>query len=312
MLSWQHYLMPGNLEEALRLLDRFSGQHRIVAGATDLLPQAREGGKGDTHFQALVDISRIPELAGVSLREGRLTVGANTTIADCLRNPMLLSHAPVLAQCAAWFGDDAIREVATLAGNLVNASPAADGTTALLALDAQVTLERLENGNRVKRELSLREFVTGPRKTRIREGEILTAIAFDALEKYGSAFEKVGQRRALLLSTVCLAALAGINSRKSHFVDVRLALGGIGPTPVRLTECEHFLNGRPANFQTIREAVGLLQDVVRSRTRREYRREVVRGFVERALTNALAGCGVTGSPWGIQAGAKEMTQGGVA
>ena len=145
MLTFDHYLTPATLEDAFDALERIPGA-RIVAGATDLLPWAREGRAGDVHLPALVDISRIPQLQGVSVERGRVHMGAATPIAAFQNDPLLQRHAPVLGCCAVWFADDQIREQATVGGNLVNASPAGDSQPALLAMNAGVTLARREGG----------------------------------------------------------------------------------------------------------------------------------------------------------------------
>lgn len=291
MLTCEHYLTPTTLDEAFACLERFGGTARIVAGATDLLPWAREGRAGDVHYSALIDVSRIPELCGVERTGERLRIGANTTIAAFLADPLLVRHAPVLRHCAVWFADDQIREQATLGGNLVNASPAADSTPPMLAMNATVTLASRRDGRTATRTLRLTQFVLGPGKTALQPGELVTHVECDATEGYGSAFEKVGHRRSLVISTVCAAALVKLDRGASRFGDVRIALGAVGPVPERLTDCERLLVGRPVSASRIREAAELAVERVRSRTRREYRREVVVNFVERAVCNALGELG---------------------
>ena len=307
MLNCDEYLMPESLDEAFDLIERHAGRYRIVAGATDLLPWAREGRAGDVHYPVLIDISRVPELDGVERRGDRLRLGANTTFADFLNDAELREALPIMPHVAVWFADDQIRELATLAGNLINASPAADGTPPMIALNGTVTLECRRDGARRRRELDLTGFVTGPAPTRIKPGEILTAIECDALAGYGSAFEKVGHRRSLVISTVCVAALVKLDEAGAVFEDVRLALAAVGPVPVRLTECEEFLVGRPATADVIEEASRLPIERVQSRTRQDYRREVVENFVARALTDALAELGV--SPAAEEPVTKEVSYG---
>mgnify|MGYP001579378641 CR=1 FL=1 len=291
MLSCDHYLRPLSLAEAFDQLDRFGDAGRIVAGATDVLPWARQGRAGDVHYSALIDVSGVAELRGVELRGERIRMGANTTIAEFLANPVLVQQAPVLKHCAVWFADDQIREQATVGGNLINASPAADATPALLALNARLTLHRRGNGVCVSRTLPLAEFITGPGMTRMHKGEILGEIDCDALPRHGGAFEKVGHRRSLVISTVCAAALVRLDGA-GCFEDVRLALGAVGPIPERLPDCESFLLGKHAEIEVLREGAALAAQRVRSRSRQRYRREVVVRFVERALVNALAELGV--------------------
>ena len=185
---------------------------RIVAGATDLLPWAREGRAGDVHLHALVDVSRLAELRGVSLAKGRIHMGAATTISAFEHDPLLREQAPVLGRCAVWFADDQIREQATVGGNLINASPAGDSQPALLATNTHVTLARLEGGAILERTLPLSEFIVGPGQTLRKPQEIMTRLELDALPGYGAAFEKVGHRRSMVISTVCLAALVKLDA----------------------------------------------------------------------------------------------------
>jgi xanthine dehydrogenase FAD-binding subunit len=190
-----------------------------------------------------------------------------------------------------WFADDQIREQATLAGNIVNASPAADGTPAMLAHDADVVLERCVDGTRQQRRLRLADFVTGPGKTDLRQGELIVRIDCDALPGYGAAFEKVGHRRSLVISTVCVACLVKLDDAGESFEDLRLGLAAVGPAPTRLTEIEAFLTGKPVDSALVARASAMATDRVQSRTRQDYRREVVANFIERAVASAIMDAG---------------------
>jgi CO/xanthine dehydrogenase FAD-binding subunit len=139
--------------------------------------------------------------------------------------------------------------------------------------------------------MPLDEFVTGQNRTALAPGEILTAIACDALPGYGGSFEKVGHRRSLVISLVCLAALVKLDAAGQKFEDVRLALAGIAPVPHRLTEVETFLRGGPIDAARIERAAEMPVALVASRTRQDYRREVVRGFMLRGLINAVRRAG---------------------
>src|SRR5665647_3370285 len=103
MLTWDKYLRVSDLDEAFAQLARYGSRARVVAGATDLLTWARAGRAGDVHYEALLDVSNIAPLSGIRLARGRVRIGANTLIADFLRDPVLLEHAPVLRRCAVWF-----------------------------------------------------------------------------------------------------------------------------------------------------------------------------------------------------------------
>lgn len=291
MLTFDHYLSPATLGEAFDALEGVPGA-RIVAGATDLLPWARDGRAGDVHLSALVDVSKIPELGGVSLAHGRIRMGAATLISAFQNDPLLQQQAPVLGCCAAWFADNQIRQQATVGGNLINASPAGDSQPALLALNTHVTLVRRENGHLLERTLPLSEFIVGPGQTLRQPHEILTHLELDALTGYGAAFEKVGHRRSMVISTVCLAALAKLDAAKRRIEDVRIAIGAVGPVPDRLDDVEDFLTGQVPTSASLREAAEMAVSRVRSRSRQAYRREVLVNFVERALVTAFAHAGL--------------------
>lgn len=282
------YLTPASLDEALSLLSVHAGNSRLIAGATDLIPYAREARGGDIFFPVLIDLSRVPELSGASRSGPRLRMGANTTFGDFIKEPLLRTHARVLEHCAWWVADDQIRAVATIGGNIVNASPAADGTVALLALNATVHLAGLRDGVRYERSLPLSDFVLGPGLTALGQGEILTAVECDALgSESGTSFQKVGRRRSLVISVASAAGVVTLTPQGDRFADVRLALGAVSPVPIRVRECEEQLIGRPVTAEVIKAAAALGADRVSSRTRQAYRRDVVVTFLERAITDAL-------------------------
>ena len=194
--------------------------------------------------------------------------------------------------CAIWFADDRIREETTLAGNLINGSPAADGTPAVMTLNGEIEIARLEKGDVARRILKLEEFIEGPGKVALADGEIVTALICDALSGYGGAFEKVGQRRSLIISVACLACVMKLDPAGANFANVRLSLGGVGPVPLRLRDIEAFLSGKPVCAEAIRQAAQMIEGFIRSRSPQEYRKHVVEGFIERGLLNALSDCGV--------------------
>ncbi|MGE0846802.1 MAG: xanthine dehydrogenase family protein subunit M [Flavobacteriaceae bacterium] len=291
MLNCDQYLMPNTLEEALALWRDAPEGSRLIAGATDILPWAREGRAGDVHLPAMIDVSRVAELQGYTVDGGRVRLGANVVFQQFLTDTELAAHLPCMPHCAIWFADDQIREQATLAGNIVNASPAADGTPAVLALNGEIEMARLDGGSVARRSMPVAEFITGPGRTKLAADEIVTAITCDSLRGHGGSFQKVGQRRSLVISAVCAAAVVRVSDDGRRFEDVRIALGGIGPVPTRLDDIEAMLIGREITSKLIADASVIPADRVASRTRREYRRAVVRGFVEAAIEDALVACG---------------------
>lgn len=291
MLLCDDYLMPKTLDEAFAAMDTHCGRYKLVAGATDIYPWAREGRAGDVEIPVLIDITDIPELSEKTIDDSRARFGAATPIQRFLDDPALGRALPCMPRCAIWFADDQLRESATIGGNIVNASPAGDGIPPLIAHKAQLELASRRDGKIVMRRLPLDQFISGPGRTTIAEDEMLTAIECESLPGYGGSFEKVGHRRSLVISTVCLAVLVKCDVDARGFEDVRLAIGGIGPVPQRLSEVEQFLLAGPIDEGRLEQAAEMPVKLVQSRTRQDYRREVVRGFVLRGLVNAVRRAG---------------------
>ena len=287
MLTCDTYHLPTTLRDALELWSEVPEGSRLVSGATDILPQAREGRAGDVHIPSFVDVTRVAEFEGHSVAHGRIRLGANVVYQDFLTDEVLKHLLPCMPYCAIWFADDQIREQATLAGNLANASPVADGTPAVAALNGAVELARLEDGEIKTRGFTVSDFILGPGRTVLQPGEIIASVSLDALAGYGGSFQKVGRRRSLVISIACCAALVKTDSTGRVFDDVRLALGGVGPRPIRLKAVESRLRGENISRRTINEAAQLAADKVASRSRQEYRRSVVIGFVKAGIEEAL-------------------------
>lgn len=294
MLICDEYITPASLNEAFAAMQKHRGRYRVVAGCTDTLPWAREGRAGDVEIPVLIDVSKIPELNERHVGDARVRLGAATPIQRFLDDAALQRAMPAMPRCAVWFADDQIRAQATLGGNIVNASPAADATPCLMSHEATVELAALKGGKIARRTMRLREFITGPGKTALDDGELVTGFECDALPGYGGSFEKVGHRRSLVISIVCLAVLVKLDGDGRRFQDVRLAIAGIRPIPRRLREIEDFLRGKPLSASVLEQAADLPLDLVQSRTRQDYRRDVVRGFLMRGLMSAARRAGAGG------------------
>lgn len=286
MLTCERYEMPGSLAEALDLWTGAPDGARLVAGTTDILPWARDGRAGDVELPLAIDLSRVAELDGYERHGNRVRLGANVVFQDFLDDARLSAWLPVMPFCSVWFADDQIRQQATLAGNLVNASPAADGTPPVIALNGEVELCRLADGHVMTRTVRVEDFVTGPGRTTLAPGEIMCSVTLDCAEGYGASFQKVGQRRSLVISVACLAALVKLDASGTRYEDVRLAVGGVGPVPERLRDIEDRLKGEAPDAALIAELAETAADRVGSRSRIDYRRRVVPGFVRAALEEA--------------------------
>jgi xanthine dehydrogenase FAD-binding subunit len=283
MLTCDTYVTAHTLDEAFAAMAENASSSRFLAGGTDLLPWARQGRGGDVHFSTLIDISRIPELSELSTEGPHLRIGAATPLQRFLDKADLRAALPCMPYCAVWFADDQIRELATLGGNLVNASPAADASPPMLAHNARLELAAKRSGTIERRWIALDHFFQGPGRTVMAPDEILVAVECDSLRQYSGSFQKVGHRHSLVISVACVAALVKLDLQCRSFEDVRLAVGGVGPIPSRLRDAETALRGAPVDSSTIEKASALALNLVQSRSRQAYRRSVLQGFIARAL-----------------------------
>lgn len=291
MLTCDAYLSPKSLNEAFAAVAQNMGRYRFVAGATDLLPWAREGRAGDIHVPVLIDIAGLPELNEIKRSGQKLWIGGAVQFQRFLDHPDLIAYAPAMPDAAIWFADQQLRESATIGGNIMNASPAGDGIPPLLAANAVVEMAKAKGSEISRRRIPLDQFLLGPGRVAADADEILLGIECDALSGYGGAFEKVGHRRSLVISVACVSALVKMDPTGRIFEDVRLAIGGVGPVALRMEAFEQALTGRIADPNHLRDLLPACDDFIRSRSRQDYRKNVAKGFVVNALVRAMAKAG---------------------
>jgi CO/xanthine dehydrogenase FAD-binding subunit len=196
MSETRRYAAPASLSEAAELLR--GGDVTLLAGGTDLMPQAKAGRLAFRPL--LLSLRRIPELHGVARDGDALRIGALVTMTEMMESALVREHCPILVEAADHFASDQVRNAATIGGNVCNASPAGDTLVPLLALDAEVELVAKPNGSLAARRVPIGEFFTGPGKTVILPGEILTEILITPTGRNeGSAYAKIGRRAALSL-----------------------------------------------------------------------------------------------------------------
>jgi CO/xanthine dehydrogenase FAD-binding subunit len=278
----QGYVRPETYDAALAALADSAGGSKVLGGGTDLMIHLRAG----KQFPTLVNVSRIPELQRVRVVEGQLELGAMVTVALLLRDPAVRQHAPLLVQAADHFASPLVRSRATLGGNLINASPAADLTLALLALDARVLLA--SRGD--TRTLKVDELVLGPGKTALKPGELVEAVRVPvAKASQHFHFEKSGPRPALEISVVAVATSFSLEGGKVS--QPRIACGAVAPVPLRATPAEALLDGKALTPELIEQAARAAANFVRPiddvRATALYRRRLVAAFVRRCLSAAL-------------------------
>jgi CO/xanthine dehydrogenase FAD-binding subunit len=228
------YLRPKTLDEAVSALAASGGQ--ILAGGTDFYPALGERlPSGD-----VIDITSLREIRGVSFEQDYVRIGGLTTWTEVIR-AQLPPCFDALKAAAREVGSVQIQNRGTVAGNLCNASPAADGVPPLLALDAEVELTSAVG----KRRMPLSQFITGNRKTARQAGEILSAVMIPrTVDDAASAFLKLGARRYLVISISMVAAIVQPDESR-RIREARVAIGSCSAVAQRLPELEKYLRGLP-------------------------------------------------------------------
>ncbi|HYG57307.1 MAG TPA: xanthine dehydrogenase family protein subunit M [Symbiobacteriaceae bacterium] len=277
------YLRPNDLTEALALLQQHGEAAMPLAGGTNCMPDFRSG---RAQPELVVDISRLP-LRYLRSENGWVRVGALTTVTELLRQPDLKQTAPVVASAAENFAGHLVRNRATVAGNLCDASPAADLVPPLLTVGAEVTLASAAGS----RTVPLCEFVLGVRKTARRPDELVTEVAFPAVSPAArSSYFKFALREAMAISVVSGAVVLEFDG--DLCTSARIALGAVAPTPVRAASVEAQLVGRPiteavaaAAAAQVGSDISPISDV---RATADYRAWVAEAMVRRHILAACA------------------------
>ena len=252
MTMWQTYFQPTSLDEALHLLDRHAGEARLIAGGTDVLVELSRGVRPTN---ILIDISKLRDLKHVRETEGNILLGALATHNDVIASQACVQRALPLAQACWEIGAPQIRTRATVAGNLVTASPANDTITALMALSAELVLAR-KGGERV---VKLGDFYPGFRRTALQPGEMIHEIRVPALQdNQRGLFLKLGLRRAQAISVIDIALVLTFSSEKVSKASI--TLGSLAPTIIHARHVETYLEGKALDDEVCREAGRLALD----------------------------------------------------
>lgn len=282
---WDAYHFPESVTEALDLLAAYDGGARVIAGGTDLVLELE---RNPGQVRALVDISRLRRLQQIEYDEKteRITIAAGVSFSQILRSPLLARAAPHLLEAAETIAGWQIRNVATLCGNVVNASPAADAVPPLYTLEAAVHVASAEQ----ERIVPIEAFVRGVRCVDLQQGEMVTAISFPRpAADWRNSFRKVGLRRSMAIAVVGVAMM--ILVREHKIADVRIALGSVAPTVVRASEAEEALCGLSPEDALVSDAARQVQAAVSPiddfRASAAYRRQVTSRLVAEQLQQLL-------------------------
>ena len=273
------FVQPDTLDAALRAMNAPGPQ--IIAGGTDVFPAARQGHSATT----FVDVTRIAGLRDITRGMGETRIGAACTWTDVSRADLPPAF-DALKSAARAVGGVQIQNAGTVAGNICNASPAADGVPPLLALDASVEMASAARGTR---RLALHDFIKDVRRTSLAGDEIVTGIIVpDHPDGTASAFEKLGSRKYLVIS-ICMTAANILLGPDRRIQDARVAVGACSPVARRLPLLEADLIGKtPGELRVCTSHLSCLSPIDDVRGSGAYRLDAVREQITRAI---LRGCG---------------------
>jgi len=273
-------LTPSCLEEFFSLLDAHPDA-LPMAGGTDLLLKLRNTAAADA--RPVLALGRMAEMHGIRAEGEGLSIGAAETFSGIIADPLARQQAPLLSLAARQVGGPAIRNMATIGGNICTASPAGDSLPPLYLLDAAVEIV----SRRGRRRLPISQFILGPGRTSLGEGELVTRVL---LPRDGcfpcQSFEKVGRRRSMAISVTSFAGQARLDDHGS-IAAARFAWGSVAPTVARFPALEHALVGARLDDETIRHAAEIVRSGVSPiddiRAGAQYRRIVAGNLLVRFL-----------------------------
>ena len=286
------YLEAHTLRQAIGMLQRHGQQARIVAGSTDFLVRWRAG---FWHPEYVVNIQHIPGMSRVTFsRRNGLRFGALVTIQTLEQHPAIRQHYPALAAAAASFAGVQVRNLATVGGNICNASPSGDMLPALLAFGAECRV----SGPDGHRQVPLDQLFTGPGRTVLAQDEVLTEIALPPpARNTGSLYIKHSPRGAMDIATVGVASALTVD-RAGVCTSARIALGAVAPTPLRARAAEEMLQGQILDADMLQaaadQAMSQATPIDDVRGTADYRRQMVGVLTRRTLERAAADA--TGRP----------------
>lgn len=296
MNLWQEFIRPATLSQALKAFAESRGPALPIAGGTDLMLDLAQGRHSPVH--TLVDVTSIAEMIVLELRGDELFVGASVPVSRIVSDRLAATHAQALTEACELIAGPQVRNVATLGGNAAHALPAADGTIALLALNAEAEIAGINaqaavpgGDSPVIRRIPFNELFLGPGKSSLKHGEELLVGFYLPLTRHqqASCFKRIMRPQGVALPIINIAIWL---ERADDIVkQIRIAVGPGAPTPWRAIEAEKFILGKPMNDETVNAALEavLAQIGFRSSPRRasaDYRRHIVEGLFKNTLQAA--------------------------
>ena len=284
MLPRFEYIRAKNLNEAIRILSTEENGVKILAGGTDIFVEMKQG---QSHPRLLVDIKSIPELSQLYIGpNGELILGAAVKLAELEYWATGQKDWSGLSITARNIGSEQVRNRGTVVGNVCRASPAADMVPMLIAMDARVEIV----GSEDPKFLSVEDFLVGPGQTVLKTGELVKSLIIPKpASNTGTAFLKLGKRRAMNVATVSAAAKITINGA-NRIKSASVVLGAVAPTSIRIPEAETILSNDGLTKQSLEKISNLAgaaaKPITDFRSTKDYRLKIVKILTHRVLKQA--------------------------
>ena len=279
------YRVPTTLQEACNLLWEAREGAKVIAGGTDLVIGLRNG---DHKPRCLIDVTKIEQLRGIDEKNGTIRIGAAVTHGEIAASSIVRSHGKVLSEACSWVGSPQVRNLGTIGGNIVNASPAADSLPPLIVLNARGNV--VSKGG--EREVPLADLFIGPYKTSLKPYELLVQVAFPMLAQDArTGYVRLARREAMAVARMSVAVVVQRAGGQGTIEDIRISAGSVTPRPCRLTDAERVLRGGrgdPSSVQAASKKIS--EEMIRwsgVRASTSYKAPVVEALFVRALRQAL-------------------------
>jgi CO/xanthine dehydrogenase FAD-binding subunit len=291
MELWQAYYTPQTVDEALDVLRSHAGEAKVIGGGTDLMIDLQYSTNAAAlPLAAMVDVTRVAEMTRIEASGDTIIVGAAATHTQIVKSAMLEASATCLVESCGVVGGPQVRNVGTLGGNVAHALPAGDGTTSLMALDAEADVAWSDG----RREwLPLRQLFRGPGQSALdTHRDLLVAFRFRARQvREGSAFSRIMRPQGVALPVLACAVWVRLSDDLAAYEDVRVCVGPVGPVPTLATSVEDALRGQPVGDAALDLAVETAYRTLEPRASKyrataEYRSYMVETLLRRALPRA--------------------------
>ncbi|MFC2164931.1 FAD binding domain-containing protein [Acidobacteriota bacterium] len=280
-MTVKEYVSPRNLQETADFLNSYSGPAKLLAGGTDLLIQLSGDKNSETGLISLKNLNELKEISLIHSTE--VFIGSMARHTDVAHSPLVNQHFPALAKASSLVGSPSIRNMATLGGNICNASPSAETAPPLMIYDARVLIWNPSG----EREIAIENFFSGPSMNILEKGEILKGFLLKPQNKLVADYEKLGIRKAMEISIVNVG-ISMIRTSDNICSQVRIALGAVAPTPIRARKAEAVLLNKKVTPSLIEKAAEVAKSEANPisdiRASADYRNDMIGLMVKNMMT----------------------------